>query len=162
MQQLVAHLHRDRVAFLDRETRPATATLTSASMRWPSQRTRVSVTSTTPGVVLERLVDLVDDLRVDAVDGAAEDALADCQTMRMMARAMSSPTIGSASGKPEPDADRAGEHREAGEAVDAGVLPVGDEGDAADAPTGADAELGDGLVAEEADEGGDGHRAEIA
>jgi len=41
------------------------------------------------------------------------------------------------------------------------VVPVGDEGDAADAPAGTDPQLCDRLVAEKAHDGGDGDRPEI-
>ena len=80
------------------------------------------------------VTDLVDDLGVDAVDGAAEHA---------SGRLPDDAEDGGADGETdervgereaEPDPERAGEHGETGEAVDAGVGAVGDEGSAGDAP----------------------------
>ena len=54
--------------------------------------------------------------------------------------------------KPERDDGGAGEHAEADEAVDAGVVAVGDEGRTRESPPGAQPDLGGDLVADEADD----------
>ena len=68
-----------------------------------------------------------------------------------MATVMSSPTTGSAQCQPERDAAGAEQDGEAGEAVGAGVQPVGDQGGRADPPPDADPVAGDDLVAGEPD-----------
>src|ERR1700761_1449762 len=60
------------------------------------------------------------------------------------------------------DAARAGQAGQGGEAVGAGVRPVGDEGARADLAAGADPVAGDPLVAEEPDQRGDGHGDQVS
>ena len=52
------------------------------------------------GHVLGGVVQLGRDVRVHAVEEARETAFADCQTMPKIIAVMTSPTIGSATGKP--------------------------------------------------------------
>ena len=88
-------------------------------------------------------------------------ARADCQTMPKMARVISRPMIGSASGKPSQTPMRAEHHGQAGQPVGAGVVAVRDQRRAVDLPADPDAEHGDRLVAEEADDAGGGDPAEL-
>ena len=87
-------------------------------------------------------------------------AFADCQTMPKIMTVMMRPTIGIRQRKAEPDADRAEHDRETGQPVHPGVIAVGDQRRALDLAADADAEDGDDLVAEEADDAGGGHRAQ--
>src|SRR4051794_35256603 len=64
-------------------------------------------------------------------------------------------------GEAEGDADDACQHREGGETVGAGVLAVGYESRAAYLAAGADAQLGHGLVADEADDRSGGDPREV-
>ena len=87
--------------------------------------------------------------------------LADCQTMPKIAMVISRPTIGSASGKPSPHADRADDDGEAGEAIGAGMIAVRDQGRAVDLAADADAKHRDCFVAEKADDAGGGEPAKM-
>ena len=78
-----------------------------------------------------------------------------------MATVMSSPTTGSAQFQPMRDAAGAEQDGQAGEAVGAGVQPVGDQGGGADPPADADAVAGDDLVASESDDRGGGDGPEV-
>ena len=78
-----------------------------------------------------------------------------------IATVMSSPMIGSASGKPERDTAGAEQHGQRGEAVGAGVQPVGDQRGRADPAADADAVERDEFVADEADEAGGGDPADV-
>ena len=81
--------------------------------------------------------------------------------MPKIASVISRPTIGSASGKPSQTPSAPSNDREAGQAVGAGVIAVGDQRGAVDLAADPDAEHRDRLVAEEADDAGRGHPAEL-
>ena len=61
----------------------------------------------------------------------------------------------------ERDDDRAGDDRQAHEAIGPGVIAVGDQGGAVQAAAGAQADERGGLVAEEADGAGDAERQQV-
>ena len=74
---------------------------------------------------------------------------------------MSSPTTGSAQSQPSATPARAEQHGQRGEAVGAGVQPVGDQRRRADLAAGPDAVPGDQLVAREPDQRRGGDRDQV-
>ena len=74
--------------------------------------------------------------------------------MPKIAIVISSPTIGSASGKPSHTPTAPTHDREAGQPVGAGVIAIRDQGRAVDLAADPDAEHGDRLVADKADDAG--------
>ena len=75
--------------------------------------------------------------------------------MPKIATVIRRPTIGSASGKPSQTPSGAEHDRKARQSVDPGVVAVGDQGRAVHLAPDPDAEHGDRLVADKADDAGE-------